>query len=497
MAECGGGNAVDILSAEDWFVASTRACSGGIGDCHEGLEDSRNALLQGAAAGSNEDIERGQFELAGIEGYRFSSETVNVNRNRPINRWNVQQVLAEKEGQKSVQVMISLLTLWHFFWDRKNNAAECLQNLSSGNDDLKRHIISEGGVQSLLVYLDGPLPQESAVGALKILVSSISLEVLISLGVLPRLVHVLKSGSPGAQQASATAICRICTSAATKKTVGEAGCIPLLVKMLEAKANSTREVAAQALYTLMTLSYNCREVKKDDRSGAKFGGSFARSKSLKTAPKKYAVSCLTLLTSSRNCKRLMVFVWSYRLSQEAQPRWMFGSQYATRAFGRGKLRIGGLRLIRWLSGLAPGDSEQPNLPSFTSPASWKRRKISRVRWSTRSTPTAERHPTTVPIANGRSLNGEQLDVEAYASLYSGRTKIVRLLFIADRCDNVSMQLEALRMAYEEIKKGENTQLFREAVQKDLWTFGANYEDGFCVGVCSGPPGRAEEGEARE
>lgn len=72
------------------------------------------------------------------------------------------------------------------------------------------------------------------------------------------------------------------------------------------------------------------------------------------------------------------------------------------------------------------------------------------------------------------INGEQLDIEAYASLYSGRTKIVRFLFIADRCNNVSMQLEALRMAYEEIKKGENTQLFREVVQKIDGRLGPNY-----------------------
>nr|DAD18807.1 TPA_asm: hypothetical protein HUJ06_020270 [Nelumbo nucifera] len=63
------------------------------------------------------------------------------------------------------------------------------------------------------------------------------------------------------------------------------------------------------------------------------------------------------------------------------------------------------------------------------------------------------------------ISSEQMDVEAYASLYSGRTKITRLLFIADQCGNQSMQLEALRMAYDEIKKGENTQLFREVVQK--------------------------------
>lgn len=63
------------------------------------------------------------------------------------------------------------------------------------------------------------------------------------------------------------------------------------------------------------------------------------------------------------------------------------------------------------------------------------------------------------------ISGEQLDVEAYSSLYSGRTKIMRLLFIADRCDNPTMHLEAFRMAYDEIKKGENTQLFREAAQR--------------------------------
>uniref|UniRef100_A0A5B6ZHT0 Putative COP9 signalosome complex subunit 1 n=1 Tax=Davidia involucrata TaxID=16924 RepID=A0A5B6ZHT0_DAVIN len=72
------------------------------------------------------------------------------------------------------------------------------------------------------------------------------------------------------------------------------------------------------------------------------------------------------------------------------------------------------------------------------------------------------------------ISGEQLDIEAYASLYSGRTKFTRLLFIADRCDNVSMQSEALRMAYDEIKKGENTQLFREVAQKIDGRLGPNY-----------------------
>ncbi|KAJ0008483.1 hypothetical protein Pint_29035 [Pistacia integerrima] len=73
------------------------------------------------------------------------------------------------------------------------------------------------------------------------------------------------------------------------------------------------------------------------------------------------------------------------------------------------------------------------------------------------------------------ISGEQLDIEAYASLYQGRTKIARLMFIAEHCcDNASMQLEALRMAYDEIKKGEDTQLFREVLQKIDGRLGPNY-----------------------
>lgn len=37
-----------------------------------------------------------------------------------------------------------------------------------------------------------------------------------------------------------------------------------------------------------------------------------------------------------------------------------------------------------------------------------------------------------------------------------------------------MQLEALRMAYDEAKKGENTQLFREIVQKIDGRLGPSY-----------------------
>ncbi|CAN6566230.1 unnamed protein product [Malus baccata var. baccata] len=89
------------------------------------------------------------------------------------------------------------------------------------------------------------------------------------------------------------------------------------------------------------------------------------------------------------------------------------------------------------------------------------------------------------------ISSEQLDIEAYASLYSGRTKIMRLLFIAQRSQsNEAMELEALRMAYDEIKKGENTQLHREVVQKIVGRLGPEY--GMDVAWCDTVDRRAEQ-----
>ncbi|CAN8267884.1 unnamed protein product [Cochlearia groenlandica] len=73
-----------------------------------------------------------------------------------------------------------------------------------------------------------------------------------------------------------------------------------------------------------------------------------------------------------------------------------------------------------------------------------------------------------PIITG----GEPLDIEAYAALYKGRTKLTRLLFVAN--NNDAIQLEALRMAYDEIKRGENTQLFRDVVDKINGRLGDKY-----------------------
>lgn len=212
----------------------------------------------------------------------------------------VRQSLSE---QGIVKVMTNLLDCG-ILLGTKEYAAECLQNLTAANENLRKLVISEGGVRSLLAYLDRPLPQESAVSALRNLVGSLPPEKLVSLNFLPRLVHVLKSGSLGAQQAAASAICRACDSEEMKKLVGEAGCIPLLIKLLEAKPHSAREIAAQAVSSLITLPQNRKEIKKDDQSVPNLVQLLDSSP--QNTAKKYAVLCLLCLSSSQKCRRMMI-----------------------------------------------------------------------------------------------------------------------------------------------------------------------------------------------
>lgn len=244
----------------------------------------------------------------------------------------VRQTLAE-EG--IIKVMINLLDCG-ILLGSKEYAAECLQNLTASNENLRRSVISEGGVRNLLAYLDGPLPQESAVGALRNLVGSVSMEVLVSHGFLPRLVHVLKSGSLGAQQAAASAICRVCSSTEMKKLVGEAGCIPLLVKMLEAKTNSGREVSAQALSSLVALPQNCKEVKRDDKSVPNLVQLLDPSP--QNTAKKYSVSCLGALSSSKKCKKLMISYGAIGYLKKLTEMDIPGAKKLLERLERGKLR---------------------------------------------------------------------------------------------------------------------------------------------------------------
>ncbi|XP_076909861.1 uncharacterized protein LOC143567287 [Bidens hawaiensis] len=234
-----------------------------------------------------------------------------------------------------VRIMIGLLDS-EVLLVTKEYAAECLQNLTSSNDDIRQSVITEGGIRSLLAYLDIGLPQEPAIRTVRNLVGSVSAETLISIGLLPRLVHVLKTGSTGAQTAAIGTLCRICDSLEVKKLVGESGCIPLLIKLLEVKANEVREVAAQALASLMTLGCNAREVKRDMRSVPSLVQLLDPSP--QNTAKKYAVCCLGVLSRSKKCRRVMISYGAIGYLKKLTEMDVIGSKKLLERLQRGKFR---------------------------------------------------------------------------------------------------------------------------------------------------------------
>ncbi|XP_071691127.1 uncharacterized protein [Rutidosis leptorrhynchoides] len=217
----------------------------------------------------------------------------------------------------------------------KEHAAECLQNLTL-NDDIKICVVTEGGVRSLLVYLDCGLPQEPAMGAIRNLVGSVSVETLISFSLLPRLVNVLSSGTNGARKMAAVTICRISDSPEVKRLVGESGCIQLLIKLLEVKVNEVREVAAQALASLMAIPFNAREVKRDERSVPSLVQLLDPSP--QNTAKKYAVCCLENLSTSKECRKVMISYGAIGYLKKLTEMDIIGSKKLLERLQRGKFR---------------------------------------------------------------------------------------------------------------------------------------------------------------
>ncbi|KAJ4772508.1 ARM repeat superfamily protein [Rhynchospora pubera] len=244
----------------------------------------------------------------------------------------VRQTLAD-EG--IVKVMINLLDCGTVLGS-KEYAAECLKNLTATNDHLRQSIVTEGGLKSLLTYLNNPIPQEAAVGALRNLVRSVPVDSLLSFGLLPCLVHVLKEGVLGTKQAAASVIYKVSGPAEVKKLVGEFGCIPLLVTLLEAKSTGARVAAAQAITILMNCPQNARELKKDEKSIPNLVQLLDPSPS--NTAKKYAIACLLMLSSSKKCKKLMISHGAIGYLKKLSEVEVSGAKKLLERLERGKLR---------------------------------------------------------------------------------------------------------------------------------------------------------------
>lgn len=191
----------------------------------------------------------------------------------------------------------------------KQHAAEFLANVTFIHESLKSLVISEGAVRSLLSYLDEPLPQEPAISAIRNLVDLVSIESLVSLGLFPRLVRILKDGTQGSKQAAAFTVAKVSSYREVQELVGEFGIMDLLVEMINGKTKGSREAAAQAMAGLMSGCHkNCRKivVKKRNCQSALPGLVQLLDWNTSNRANKYAVACLLCLSKSSKSRRLMI-----------------------------------------------------------------------------------------------------------------------------------------------------------------------------------------------
>ncbi|CAN6471909.1 unnamed protein product [Victoria cruziana] len=189
----------------------------------------------------------------------------------------------------------------------QEHAAECLNVLALSDEAVRREIVCEGGVQTMLRLLDEPASvkaQEAVVKAMFSLSCSPTSAAALrsSPAFLRKLAEILKSGqSPATLTLAASAVCNLSLSEDDKRALSDAGCIAPLVKLLESKPSSAQEVAAQALSSLLLVPANRKEFIRDDKTLARLIQLLDPSND--SVPKKYALSALLVLSSSRSCRK--------------------------------------------------------------------------------------------------------------------------------------------------------------------------------------------------
>jgi hypothetical protein len=77
-----------------------------------------------------------------------------------------------------------------------------------------------------------------------------------------------------------------------------------------------------------------------------------------------------------------------------------------------------------------------------------------------------------PVDKSTSSSSKEFDLENYIANYAGHTKIDRLIFIAEHCKD--LELEAFKMAIDELKKTTNTVLYKQVTEKVGDRLGAGY-----------------------
>ncbi|XP_058090121.1 vacuolar protein 8 [Magnolia sinica] len=151
-------------------------------------------------------------------------------------------------------------------------AIESLQSMACGDESIRRAVIREGGIQSLVRVLDpkssfSSKTREIAMRAVDSLCFSSmnSLNILMGSEFLNWVLFFVRNGDVSIQESAVKVAFRLCgASEETKKTMGDAGFMPELVKLLDSKSFEIREMAAEALSNMVLIPKNRRRFIQDD-----------------------------------------------------------------------------------------------------------------------------------------------------------------------------------------------------------------------------------------
>ena len=138
----------------------------------------------------------------------------------------------------------------------RENAAATLQNLAVADDAIRRRVLECGAAQPLIRNLDYCTQQEIALGALRNLAAcQENVELLCSVGLLPRLAACLRAPPVAVQLVAANAICHVARCTEARRPLGYAGVIGPLVRLLDAKSQALQESCAQVTTSLQLFTH--------------------------------------------------------------------------------------------------------------------------------------------------------------------------------------------------------------------------------------------------
>ncbi|XP_012487632.2 uncharacterized protein LOC105800831 [Gossypium raimondii] len=221
----------------------------------------------------------------------------------------------------------------------QENSIGCLCNLVSDDENLKLLIVKEGGIECLKNFWDSspnPKSLEVAVDFVRQLASSPHIaDALIAEDFIPRLESALNCRVLAVRIAAARAVYVLGFNSKTRKEMGECGCTIALIKMLDGKAVEEKEAAAMALSSLLLYTGN-RKVFRNEERGI-VNAVQLLDPWIQNLDKKYLVSILSELVSSKNCRKQMVAAGACVYLQKLVEMNVEGAKKLLESLGRGKI----------------------------------------------------------------------------------------------------------------------------------------------------------------